>query len=105
MEHTVSCLIQTAHYIKQVLRVRRRYPNYCKACDGWGVQGSSYDPSPSGVALGAGFLSESEPCARCEGNEDILVCSLCGQIMTEDGRRLCTCPQGIGLPPEPECFC
>jgi hypothetical protein len=104
-EHTLACLLATTRYIAEMLTFAARYPQACQACLGWGGHTWSYDPSPAGVSLGSGFLIDGEPCAACEGSEDLPTCALCGQICQEDGTRLCTCPPNAGLPEGPECLC
>lgn len=40
----------------------RQYPNYCRCCGGHGAFYSTYDPSPAGVSLGPGYMTDSDPC-------------------------------------------
>ena len=59
----------------------RRWPNYCRNCDGFGYFVDHFDPSPSGVALGAGTIPLMDPCSACM---EYGVCPRCGQEHGEE---------------------
>src|ERR1041384_2530273 len=98
--HTPPCLERQQSYAQAVAVFERHYPHYCRDCGGMG--GQAYWESPDG---GPGRLAWFELCLSCEGAEDLATCGLCGQIMTEEGHRLCVCPLDTGMPASPECFC
>ena len=52
-----------------------RWPRYCRTCEGWGGFASSYDPSPSGVALSSGSLPDWDECEACTAKG---ICGRCG---------------------------
>jgi RecJ-like exonuclease len=104
-DHATACQQTTQQYNTIVKAFIDSYPNYCRACGGYGAFYSQYDPSPAGGSLSAGWLDMVDLCTVCEGAEELPQCSLCGQIMTEDGERLCTCPAETGIPSPPECWC
>lgn len=53
----------------------KRWPNYCRMCDGAGQQEYSFDPSPAGVSLSAGSMTDVEVCEGCTNKG---VCPRCG---------------------------
>jgi hypothetical protein len=105
MYHTEECLKARAQYEQQAAVFLFMHPNVCFACGGAGGFSWSYDPSPAGVSLGAGYLEDAESCALCEGDEDEPHCGLCGQPTNTDGERLCGCSPDVFLHEGPECFC
>lgn len=106
--HLDECDRMRKRWEEQVKAFEVRYPNYCCDCQGWGYFMWSFDPSPAGVALGSGWLTDAEPCESCEGRETDPVCALCGTPLDyheiEGWHRVCGCPDE-GLPAEPDCFC
>lgn len=108
-EHTPECLAQAAAAEAARAAWRARWPHHCRACEGRGGAGESYDPSPAGLSLGAGWLYDWYPCESCveagrcprcaartmADDGDCDTCFACGW----DGRR----PDH--LPPEPACVC
>ena len=63
----------------------------CKTCDGTGLVEDYYDPSPSGVSLGSGYMVDYEWCPDCTAKricpncgqkakevDDVLICDSCG---------------------------
>lgn len=108
--HTKECNTAFAAHEKAVSEYEAKWPNYCRKCKGWSGFWSSYDPSPSGVALAPGSMLDFDTCpecwdkgkcARCSGHVDTDawdegdVCPGCGFIFGGDD----------GLPAEPECWC
>lgn len=45
---------------------REQWPNHCKICHGAGMFVDYYDPSPSGIAMGAGSMESIELCSCTE---------------------------------------
>lgn len=72
---------------------KAKYPNACTNCGGAGVCYSTYDPSPAGVSLGSGTMTDCDICDTCVGNDKCPVCGKEGltfhETKTED---YCTCP-------------
>lgn len=54
---------------------RKQYPGHCEKCDGYGFDVYDYDPSPSGVSLAPGHMTEYEACKYCYENNK---CPRCG---------------------------
>jgi len=83
-EHTAECQERT----RKLERARdgwiQKWPDYCKACNGWGGAGYSYDPSPAGVSLGSGMLEDFDTC-QCTDNG---ICARCAGAVDDDG----SCP-------------
>jgi len=103
--HTVACSILQAGWLVLPEHFQKRYPHYCRTCDGWGTLPEMIDTSPSLMSLSPGFVVIHHHCYTCEGNTDVGTCSLCGQIMSSEGTRLCTCPLNMGYPEIPPCEC
>jgi len=119
--HTRFCNDQFKKHDKIVTEYEKKWPNYCKKCNGWGGFWSQYDPSPAGIALAPGYMLDFEPCDQCieEG-----ICPRCGQTSSlieldvEDGDDI-ICPncnwksdnncqdmsEMWGLPQPPVCMC
>lgn len=121
IKHTRFCKEQFAKHDKIVAEYQKRWPNYCRSCNGWGGTYSQYDPSPAGVSLSPGYILEFDTCPSCleEG-----VCPRCGETSSlieldvEDGddihcpecgwRSDCNChdmSEMWGLPCPPVCMC
>ena len=99
---------------------RKQYPNACSRCGALGFKSYSFDPSPAGVSLAPGSMTDWEWCEECmcEGR-----CSLCGAPvitaeMLEGERFVCpACGQlfdpeatldgdnDYGLEPASDCEC
>ena len=47
----------------------KSYPKHCRRCGGWGGKWTNYDPSPAGIALSAGYMTEFETCEHCIGSD------------------------------------
>lgn len=65
VQHTPACQAAQAAYQAATTAYETAYPNWCRACDGAGETCYDYDPSPAGVSLGAGHLTDCDPCASC----------------------------------------
>jgi superfamily II DNA or RNA helicase len=108
-----------AHFEQLVQRYLSEWPNYCEDCGGWGGHYSTYDPSPSGVGLSPGFMTDYDPCETCVEND---ICPRCGENTislidgkSEDWYECKSCrwddrqgfegmPQDPPMPPECNCW-
>ena len=111
MKHTEGCLEYMSKAENMIKEYMEKWPNHCKYCGGWGGSYSTYDPSPSGVSLGSGYMIDIDPCPECceKGN-----CPRCGEhildpVETEDWENCPHCgfdwESPEGMPPDPECVC
>jgi hypothetical protein len=109
MEHTESCKKFRAAYDVKKAAYELQWSHYCKSCGGWGYSSYNFDPSPHGVSLGSGFMTETEVCSTCVEQG---ICPRCGELsLDEEGNKCLVCgweynvPGNEGLDPEPECEC
>ena len=51
------------------------WPKHCKTCGGWGLHYDTYDPSPAGVSLSAGTMTDVSLCKCIEDG----TCPRCGR--------------------------
>jgi len=126
MMHTKACVLNFEHYEKERAEWLACWgKTYCHACGGYGVINDTFDPSPSHVSLGPGYMDASDPCTCTEPQDDKTPhCPRCGQYWPyrmQDGEMICTtteqklpCPfcdwnwgenLDDALPAEPICFC
>lgn len=77
MQHDERCLAQQASVQRAQNDYDAAWPAYCAECNGWGGYYSQYDPSPSGVSLSSGSITDFTPCESCLGNG---ICPRCGQM-------------------------
>lgn len=89
MSHTPTCIKQTEDAIKRHQAWVKRWPNYCKKCDGVGILAQcDWVPYGSGVTAMASYELCECLCDDC--------CPRCGEAMgTEDdwdGSDPVTCP-------------
>lgn len=124
-KHNYNCWLRRNEWEEQVAIYDNEWPDHCKACDGAGKFEDTYDPSPAGVSLGSGTITDVAicdecvqdfpmRCPRCGGtwvygdadNYDDIVddivsnekpCSRCGWNWAKT--------PGDWRPQEPECFC
>ncbi len=80
--HTQQCLDNTEKYEQEKAEYEKRWPGYCRRCNGAGGHWYDYDPSPAGVSLAAGSLTDCDPCPECA--EEKGVCPRCGTKMHKD---------------------
>ncbi len=83
------CDDRIAEHAAEVARFEAAHPDYCRTCGGSGIHEYNYDPSPAGVSLAPGSMTETEPCPICTEKG---LCSLCSKLLSEDGKRVCDCP-------------
>jgi len=114
MKHTQECNERQFKHLTDVAKFEAAHPKYCKHCNGWGMFFSTYDPSPAGVGLSPGTMTDSNPCPACVDNN---LCPLCASELTgewgeEDNLMRCSNPEcnwnelvEDGLPEAPECLC
>lgn len=109
MMHQSECLKAQAE--RNALRdaYAEKWPNYCKTCEGAGGRSYSYDPSPSGVGLSAGWFTEFDPCRDCVEKG---VCPRCAAKWTDAENPPEVCPacgwdarKADAMPPAHECCC
>lgn len=55
-----------------------KWPDACNECGGWGGHTYSYDPSPPGVSLAPGSMSDFDPC-EAPGCVSEGFCARCGK--------------------------
>lgn len=110
MTHSVDCQARADQHQAEIAAWKAAWPNHCTACNGQGGSHSSFDPSPSGVALGAGSLADFDPCQSC-GDKGL--CPRCGAQAWKEGDEAfgeaCTAcgwtGKDGGCPPPAECIC
>jgi molybdopterin/thiamine biosynthesis adenylyltransferase len=114
MTHSDTCDNIQKLYQEQLAEYKKKHPNYCTSCHGWGMHFSTYDPSPAGVSLSSGTMLDVDTCTECV---DKNLCPCC-MIPTkpvfghEDNHHVCTeCgwsadnEKHTGMHDEPECYC
>ena len=52
---------------QDILDWTAKWPDHCPYCKGHGGTYSEYDPSPAGVGLAPGTMTDFEPCEHCIG--------------------------------------
>ncbi len=110
--HSPECLKAEAAYDKERRAFEKKYPNYCRACQGWGSRVYRFDPSPAGMSLSPGYMEDWEPCTECVEKGK---CPRCGSPLFEKRNkpdtlhcRKCkwnTNEKFEGIPERPECEC
>lgn len=120
MEHTAACLELAAKVEAKRREYESSWPNHCRECRGWGMHAEKYDPSPSGVSLSPGTMTDVWPCARCidaaANGGPCDHCPRCGIALSEEAAEVVAEGQGgcpgcgwkvkdRGMPDEPECVC
>lgn len=102
-QHTKECTEAQEKWKQEVTEYEKKYPNYCKACDGYGGEATKYDPSPPGVGLSPGYMTDFCPCPECLEKDKCPQCG--GNIYGEDVCPDCGWEFGQGKPEQPECYC
>lgn len=114
MQHTEQCRRRFAEATASKRAFALAHPAACPTCHGWGGMEESYDPSPAGVGLSPGTMTDWSPCPDClEGG----ICPYCAQTLyceaTDPGMAdppFCTVCGWVldaspGCPAPPECGC
>lgn len=109
--HTTECNAMSSAADLARAAWRARWPKACERCQGEGGKASTYDPSPSGVALSAGFLWDFDSCSECVEQGRCPLCSGPLPAFDEDdeGPECLACgwsehARGETPPREPECL-
>jgi hypothetical protein len=82
--HTEECLRRNRELALARGQWEAAWPNHCRACEGWGGREESYDPSPAGVSLSPGSMTDFEPCEKCGASD---LCPRCGVPLPTPGER------------------
>lgn len=88
--HQPECRILMRKDVIEWLRFTHQYPDYCTNCNGQGIFYTQYDPSPAGVSLGSGYMTDVDLCPRCVNN---MLCPWCGSPLkefNEDDAEICS---------------
>ena len=113
VQHTPDCDEQQARYEQDIAAYVSKWPDYCQKCGGAGYTYYEYDPSPAGVALSPGTMTDADPCPDCIEKGK---CPRCGKVVFsiedwDDGEPV-ICPEcGWNeekpdiAPEQPECWC
>jgi hypothetical protein len=64
--HTAECDAEAAKSKAAVVAFYEKWPKAHKGCKAVGGFYSTYDPSPAGVALSPGRMTDYDPCEECE---------------------------------------
>jgi hypothetical protein len=75
VKHTSKCKAEVEDRWIEMDEWVERHPDYCRKCKGWGGFESQYDPSPIGVSLGIGSMTDFELCEDCVEQG---ICPHCG---------------------------
>lgn len=96
--HTASCKKMNERIEREQREYEKRWPNYCRTCGATGMQCYQFDPSPAGVALSGGTMTECDPCEGDSGwrQQTEYVPGTTTLAVREDGRGLKTHPIYIG---------
>lgn len=82
--HTDECEAANARLRAEREAWEKRWPNYCRECEGFGGRTYSYDPSPAGVSLSSGTMQDFDPCEAC-GEHDL--CPRCMKPLPDRKER------------------
>jgi hypothetical protein len=113
LKHAESCTKAHENWEKDMVKFEERFPAYCRTCEGWGGKWEQFDPSPAGIMLSPGTMTDFDPCPNCV---DQGVCPRCKQTLDMDMKEeyyIChDCNwtdedngEDYGVPPYPECHC
>jgi hypothetical protein len=102
-----------AKHASDVLDYQQTWPRHCADCRGWGLHLETYDPSPAGVSLGAGTMTDIALCVSCLEEERCPRCCEEAPWIDGVGAHCCTrCgfvegeTEGIPVAPQlSECDC
>lgn len=127
--HNKACVLAYEHYQKELADWLAKWEaTYCRECNARGEWTDTFDPSPAGVGLSAGWMEDGGPCASCtlcDADHPNPLCPRCmspwSVIYDDNDDPICLlaaqelpCPRcgwnwgknlDDTLPVEPECFC
>jgi hypothetical protein len=63
-----------------------QHPKFCRHCGGHGGFYSSFDPSPAGVSLAPGSMTDYDACSECVEKG---ICPVCGHTTLNDEGASC----------------
>lgn len=105
-KHSPSCKALHDKWLKDKKEYEEKWPGYCRKCGGWGGHYYTFDPSPAGLSLAPGTMTDYDLCSYCLENG---ICPRCGKAtLDEDGNICATCgwnSEMSGIMEEPECWC
>lgn len=128
-KHTLTCCKKQFEYKFKEIKFAHKHPNYCRRCRGKGIVSDNYDPSPAGLHMPSGYLTDDMLCPHCTdfGISDTSICPQCANRMVwekdksgaETGLAHCKkcdykldaneyTAEGYELAPDPEiaeCYC
>ena len=78
-DHLKKCLERQAEFERSLKEYETQFPNYCRECQGNGEISYSYDPSPAGVFLSPGTMTDVDPCTCLEQFH----CPRCNKYVSE----------------------
>lgn len=84
--HSLLCITNTAEYEKAQAEFETAWPSYCRECGAKGYNWYDYDPSPAGVGLGSGYMTDCDACPACVEND---ICPRCGQSTLSEEWEYC----------------
>lgn len=84
-----------------------QWPAHCTTCEGHGYFVEQYDPSPAGVGLASGTMTDVVVCEACVEAGRCGRCGADGTLSDDDvvACRSCGWTSADAMPPAPECFC
>ena len=91
-KHKAKCLEAMEEVAEAQAEYDRKWPKHCRECNGWGGFWFTFDPSPSGVSLGSGYMVDANPCEACVEKG---ICPRCGR---EIAAGPCGCAPAGGDP-------
>lgn len=106
MNHSLECKaeLERREALREAYAIA--WPDHCEHCEGWGQFCYSYDPSPAGVSLAPGKLTDCDPCPECAEKGR---CPRCGSVaVSPEGDECFRCGWNLdaeGMPPPAECTC
>lgn len=109
--HSFSCIASITKHALELSKWLCAWPNTCRKCFGWGYHEYRHDPSPQGVSLGSGYMTDADPCRCIEQG----CCPRCGEqawLDSDFDRNPVTCPfcdwredAPEGMPNHDGCYC
>jgi len=108
-DHSEECLAASIRHELTRIGYALQWPDHCQACGGWGGSFYHYDPSPAGISLGSGYMTDCDPCQVCSENGR---CPRCNAESLNDENEYASCDQcgwnmeeSVGMDEPFECVC